>query len=127
MPEGKPGHNTRPHARLPPNFLGMDARMTLQLNVTLIRKLRGSLMSLAYFFDMLLMVVFITRHWLTSDRLVHESAEYITIYCYTEQNVTQKKGEKFTNTRCWIYSILYSRQTPWVFAGNRTSGFHRTE
>ena len=29
---GHPGHNERPHARLPPSFLGMEAWMTSQLN-----------------------------------------------------------------------------------------------
>ena len=43
------GYNTRQHARLPPNFLGVDARMTSELTTDLIRKLRGSLMCLAYF------------------------------------------------------------------------------
>ena len=47
---GKPGQNTRPHARLPPSFLGMDAWMTSQLNVVLIHKLRGSLICLAKIF-----------------------------------------------------------------------------
>ena len=42
-------HNKRPHARLPPSFLGMDAWMTSQLNVALIHKLRASLMCLVYF------------------------------------------------------------------------------
>ena len=50
---GQPGHKTRPYIRLPPSFLDMDAWMTSQLKVSLIRKLRGSLMCLAYFFDML--------------------------------------------------------------------------
>ena len=45
---GQPGHNTRPHARLPPSFLGMDALMTSQLTVALYNKLLGSLMCLAY-------------------------------------------------------------------------------
>ena len=36
-----PGHNTRPYARLPPSFLSMDAWITSQLNVALIRKLLG--------------------------------------------------------------------------------------
>ena len=45
---GQPGQSTRPHARLPPRFLGMDACMTSQLDVALIRKLRDSMMCLAY-------------------------------------------------------------------------------
>ena len=49
---GQPGHNTRPHAWSPPSFLGMNAWMTSKLNAALIRTLRGSLMCLAYFFDM---------------------------------------------------------------------------
>ena len=46
---GQPGNNKRPHARLLPHILGMDARMASQLNIALIRKLRGSLLCLAYF------------------------------------------------------------------------------
>ena len=34
---GLPGHNTRPHARLQPSFVGMDALMTSQLSVSLNR------------------------------------------------------------------------------------------
>ena len=44
----QPGHNAQPHTRLPPSFLVTDARMTSQLKVALIRKLRGSLICLAY-------------------------------------------------------------------------------
>ena len=43
------GYNTKPHARLPTSFLGMDVSMTSQLNLVLVRKLHGSLMYLAYF------------------------------------------------------------------------------
>ena len=46
---GQPEHDTRPHASLSHSFLDMDAWMTSQLNVALIRKLRGSLVCLAYF------------------------------------------------------------------------------
>ena len=46
---GQPMHSTRPHARLPPMLLGMDARMTSKLNIALISKLLGLLMCLAYF------------------------------------------------------------------------------
>ena len=69
---GQPGHNKRPHARLLPSFLGMEAWMTSQLNVALIRKPHGVLMCLAYFFDMLSMGVYKTSHWKTSGRLVQE-------------------------------------------------------
>ena len=47
---GQPGRNTRLHSRMLHNFLGMDAWMTSQMKVALIRKVRGSLMCLAYFF-----------------------------------------------------------------------------
>ena len=47
---GQPGQNTRPYTWLPPSSLGMDAWMTSQLNIDLIRKLRTSLMCLAYFY-----------------------------------------------------------------------------
>ena len=46
-----PSHNTRPHIRLSPIFLGMDACMTSQLNVDLICKLSGASMCLTSFFD----------------------------------------------------------------------------
>ena len=46
--------------------------MTSQLKVAFIRKLRGSLMCLDNFFDMLSLDVCITRHWQTSGRLVQE-------------------------------------------------------
>ena len=46
-------HNTRPHSRLPPNFLGTNAWITSQLKVAFICKLRGSLMCLAYFLNFL--------------------------------------------------------------------------
>ena len=49
------GHNTRPHARSPPSFLVMDAWMILQMDGAWIRKLRGSLVCLAHFFDKLSM------------------------------------------------------------------------
>ena len=48
------GHNARRCALCAPSFLDMDAWMTAQLNVALIRKLRGSLMCLADCFDMLM-------------------------------------------------------------------------
>ena len=44
---GQPGHNTGPHAKLPPSSLSMYAWTTSQLNVPLIYELRGPLM---YFF-----------------------------------------------------------------------------
>ena len=43
------GHNAQPNARLLARFLDMDAWMTSQNNVYLIRKLRGSSICLAYF------------------------------------------------------------------------------
>ena len=46
--------------------------MISQLNIALVRKQRGSLMCLAYFFEMLSMGVCTTRHWQMSDRLVQE-------------------------------------------------------
>ena len=70
---GQPGHNTQPHVRLPPSFLGMDIWMTLHLKGALIRKLRGSLMCLvSLFFDMPCKAVCTTRHWEASGRLVQE-------------------------------------------------------
>ena len=48
---GQSEHNTRLYARWPPIILDMDAWMTSQLNVALIRKLRGSLVCLNFFFS----------------------------------------------------------------------------
>ena len=82
---GHPEQNTRPHARLPPSLLGMDAWMTSQLNVVLIHKLRGSLICLARYFEMLFIDVYTTRHRHTSGRLVQESnvdtvtGQYVTV------------------------------------------------
>ena len=76
---GQSGDYTRPHARSSPSFLGMDAWMTSQLNVALIRKLRGSLMCLVYVFDMLCRGICTTRHWRPSGRLVQEL--YVSTVC----------------------------------------------
>ena len=69
---GQSEHNIQTHARLPPSFLDMDACITSQLKVALIRKLRGPLMCLANVLDMLTMGVCTTRHWQSSSRLVQE-------------------------------------------------------
>ena len=54
---GQPRHSTRPYVQSPPNILGMDARMTSQLNEAWIRNVRGSLIRQAHFIDMLSMSV----------------------------------------------------------------------
>ena len=46
--------------------------MTLQLNIAFIRKLHGSLICLADFFDLYSVGVSTARHWQTSGRLVQE-------------------------------------------------------
>ena len=79
---GQPGHNARPHAWSPTSFLGMDAWMTSKLNVALIRKLHGSLMRLAYFFDMKPNGVCTTGHWQKSGRLVQELNVCTVPSCY---------------------------------------------
>ena len=53
QPCGQPRHDTRPHTRWPHSFLGINGWMTSQLNVALIRKLHGFVLSLDYIFDML--------------------------------------------------------------------------
>ena len=67
------GHDTRPHARLPPSFLGIVAWMNSHRNVALIRKLRGPLVCVAYSIDMLSVGVCTARHCQTSIRLMQES------------------------------------------------------
>ena len=69
---GRPGQNTRPHARLPSSFPGMDAWMTSQLNVVLIHKLRGSLICMAKYFEMLFIEFYTTRHRRASGLHVHD-------------------------------------------------------
>ena len=66
------GHATRPQARLPSSIPGMYAWMASQLNVALIRKLRGALICLGYYFDMVAMGVCATGHWQTFGRLMQE-------------------------------------------------------
>ena len=46
--------------------------MTSKQNAALIRKLCGSLVCMAYVFDMLYKGVCTTQHWQTSGRLMHE-------------------------------------------------------
>ena len=53
-------------------FPGHGCMNDLQPNVTLIRKLRGSLMCLSNFIEMLSMGVCTTRQWQTSGQLVQE-------------------------------------------------------
>ena len=72
---GRPGHNQRPH------LLGIDARMTSQLNIALIRKLRRSWMSLQYYFGMISMGICTTRHYQTPDRLV-QVLNVCTVSCF---------------------------------------------
>ena len=69
---GQPGHDTRPHVRLPPCFLGMNPWVTSQLNAVSNRKLPGSLVCLAYSINVLSIDVCITRYWQTPGRLVQE-------------------------------------------------------
>ena len=57
----------------------MDTGMTLQLTVALICELSVSLLCLAYFFDMLYIVVCTTRHRQTSGQLVQE-LDVCTVY-----------------------------------------------
>ena len=62
--------------------------MTSQLNVVLIRKLLGSLLCLAYSFDMLCMRDSTTSHWQTSGRLVQE-LNACTVYVYVLYKVSK--------------------------------------
>ena len=65
---GQPGHKIRPRARLPPSLLDIDAWMTPQIKVALIRKLRESLMCFAYIFEMLSMGVLLYNQAVTDVR-----------------------------------------------------------
>ena len=66
---GQPGHNTRPHFRLKPSFLGMDDLATKR---TFDLQPRGVIDVLGPFFGIISLGVCTVRHWWTSDRLVQE-------------------------------------------------------
>ena len=59
---GPTGHDTGLQAQLPPGVVGVDALMTSQLNVAMIRKVRASLVRLNYFVYMLSLNVCTTGH-----------------------------------------------------------------
>ena len=63
---------------------------TLQLNVALIRKLRGSLLCLVYFVDFLYIGVCKTMHWETSGRLVQELNICTVSTFYETERVSQQ-------------------------------------
>ena len=110
-----------------PSCLGMDAWMTSQLKVAFIRKLRGSLMWLDYFFDTLSLGVCITRHWQTSGRLVQElnACRYCEIFkgmCHFVQITSAllvwviiKQTNKFNNLEInnGLHTIMKNR---WLFS-----------
>ena len=65
---GQPEYNPRPHARLPPIYLGVvDPTAERSFDV------------LAYFFNMLSMGVYTSRHWKASGRLVQESKDLLSM------------------------------------------------
>ena len=66
---GNPGHNTRPHARLPPSFLGMD---DLTTDCSFDSQAKCVIGVLGLLFDLLSMGVCTTRYWQQSDRLVQK-------------------------------------------------------
>ena len=65
------GYSTRPHAKVPPSFLDMDACTTSQLNVVLVHKLQNVLCAWLIF-DTLSISVCATMHCQTSGQLVQE-------------------------------------------------------
>ena len=92
----QPGHNTLPHARLPPSFLGMD-------DLTTERSFDSqATMGLAYFFDMLSMGFCTDEHWQTAD-VTPIVAGVKCLYCrvrsirhvwsYRDKKVTQNRDE----------------------------------
>ena len=64
---GQPGQNTRPHAKLPPSFLDMDACATSQMDIVLVRKLLCAWL----IFDVIRKCLYV-QHWQTSGQLVQE-------------------------------------------------------
>ena len=67
--------------------------MNSKLNRALIRKIRVSLIRLAYYYDMLSMSVFTTRHWQMSGRVVQELDVCIAAVCDVGFERTVHKGE----------------------------------
>ena len=67
---GQLGHNTRPHARLPPRFHGHGCMHDLTIERRSLRSQATWVIDvLGLFFDMLPVGVCTARHWQTSDRM----------------------------------------------------------
>ena len=103
---GQPRHDTRPHARLQPIFLCMDAGMTSQLNVALIRKLHGSLMCLAYTFNMLSTSLFTTSQLQTSGRLMSQLNVCTVHETFENSGKTKNKSIAYLKEVCAACSIV---------------------
>ena len=66
-------HNRTPDCHLVSwTWMRPHTANTSNVKIALIRKLRGSLICLVYFFDILFMGVCTARHWQTSGRLMQE-------------------------------------------------------
>ena len=108
---GQPGHNTRPHTRLPPSFLGMDATtLTSQLNAAFYSQAACVLMRLAYLNGILSMGVGTTRHWQTSGRLVlvlNICIVLVEIFYSMEYNIGCRLRAKDEYFREWYTNSKY--------------------
>ena len=67
-------HKTRPHTRMAPSFLGMDARSNdLTTDRSVNSQATWVIDVLGLFFDMLSMGYYTTRLWQTFTRIMQES------------------------------------------------------
>ena len=121
---GHPGHSTRPHARLPPSFLDMDACTTSQLNVALIRKL----LCAWFIFDMLSISVCTTRHWQTSGQLVQELNLDHCIFRIPISWIEQNENAFYLQFEFKVMpsQCLLTRQLHWSFKFHDTCFILRT-
>ena len=99
--QGQPRHYTWWHTWLPPSFQGMDAWMTSQLKEAVIHKLYGSLMCLAYFFDMLSLGVCTTRDWQTTGPPVQKL------------NVCTVPTPSYLDMSCWMVRFCIMSRERW--------------
>ena len=107
-------HDRFPIARKFPGH-GCDHRsMTSKPKAALISKLRGSLMCLAYFFDMLSMWMCTNRHWQTSGRLVQE-LNVCTVMCSIGSQIVASNHGIFPGPRLSCLQGIWNFDYPHFF------------
>ena len=111
---GQPGHNPQLHAwPIAAQFPGHGWMHRLTTDRSFDHKLRGSLMFLAYFSDMLPTGLCKTEHWHTSGRLVRELNVWTVAWITGEQEIVI---QPITNadTHYLKMSSLAKRQSDYI-------------